>query len=123
MRPDRARYAAGEDGQRADRCARERQSPGQPPGSCGRLALSGQHALSMRSIALAAALAAATAAWGEGPGSRLRTSPQVPPPPAAATPSTISQEEARCIQLEGQAKERCLRELRAAPPGRPPSGP
>jgi hypothetical protein len=77
----------------------------------------------MKWIALAAMCAAATLAWSEGPGSRLRTSPQVPPPPSAATPSSLSQEEARCINLQDPRKERCLRELRAAPPGRPPSGP
>ena len=77
----------------------------------------------MRFIAVAATVAMATAAWAEGPGSRLRTTPDVPPPASAATPSTAAQEEARCIHLQGQRKERCLRELRAAPPGRPPSGP
>lgn len=77
----------------------------------------------MRWIAIVAAMAAASVAWSEGPGSRLRTSPQVQPPPSAARPSTVSQEEARCIQLQGEPKERCLRALRDAPPGRAPSGP
>jgi hypothetical protein len=77
----------------------------------------------MRSIAVAAALAASTTAWAEGPGSRIRTTPEVQPPPSASVPSTPAQEELRCMRLTGQPKERCLLELRAAPPGRPPSGP
>ena len=77
----------------------------------------------MRWIALVAAMAAATAAWSEGPGSRLRTSPQVPPPPSATKPSSASQNEARCVHLQGEPRERCMRAARAASPGRPPSGP
>ena len=77
----------------------------------------------MRAIAVAAMLAASALAWAEGPGSRLRTTPEVPPPPLAGPPSTAAQEEARCQRLSGARKERCLLELRAAQPGRPPSGP
>jgi hypothetical protein len=56
----------------------------------------------------------------QGPGSRIRTTPEVPlPPQPNATESTK-----RCETLRGEERERCLREAAAAAPATTkPSGP
>jgi hypothetical protein len=63
-----------------------------------------------RSLVSAALLGLATASFADGPGSRIRASPAVPQPPTGAA----ERDAQRCDALRGEAKERCLRELRAA---------
>src|SRR5687767_10409150 len=51
-----------------------------------------------------------TASLADGPGSRIRAGPAAPQPPSGAA----ERDAQRCDALRGDAKERCLRELRAA---------
>jgi len=75
----------------------------------------------MRTLALVLACAYASAAWAEGPGSRLRTTPQVPTLPQASSP-TPAEDTKRCDPLPREQRERCLAEARATIERRP-SGP
>ena len=70
------------------------------------------------SIVIAAACACAASAWAEGPGSRLRTTPQVPVFPQAASP-TPAEDTKRCDPLPREERERCLAEARAGIERRP----
>jgi hypothetical protein len=68
----------------------------------------------MRALALGVALLCSTAAWAEGPGSRIGTTPEVPPlapVPATATPSP--EDAKRCAALTAERKAQCLADLRA----------
>lgn len=66
----------------------------------------------MRAIIVALGLLVTTLALADGPGTRLRTGP------GAAQPiGPIERDAQRCDALQGQAKERCMRELRAAMAG------
>jgi hypothetical protein len=61
-------------------------------------------------------------AHAEGPGTRLRTTPEVPqavPPIATPTADAIKS----CERLDGERRERCLARLAEAQPGRRSSGP
>jgi len=62
----------------------------------------------MRALAFTFAFACALAARAEGPGSRIGTTPEVPPlaPPSMTTPSP--QDAKRCDPLTGARKEQCL---------------
>jgi hypothetical protein len=51
-----------------------------------------------------------TASLADGPGSRIRAGPAAPQPPSGAA----ERDARRCDALGGDAKERCMRELRAA---------
>ena len=59
-----------------------------------------------KSFVISALLGVATASFADGPGSRIRTGPAAPPP--------LDRDIQRCEALRAEAKERCLRELRAA---------
>ena len=63
-----------------------------------------------RSFVIAALLGLATASFADGPGSRIRAGPAAPQPPSGAA----ERDAQRCDALRGDAKGRCLRELRAA---------
>jgi hypothetical protein len=65
-------------------------------------------------------VAFASAAFAEGPGSRIGTTPRVPlPPQPEQTPLTR-----KCDALRGEERSRCLREAREASPSTArPSGP
>ena len=65
---------------------------------------------------------AAWAAFAEGPGTRLRTTPEVPQPTTLATPEA-KDAGAACQRLNGERRARCLAELRQAGIERRPSGP
>jgi hypothetical protein len=62
-------------------------------------------------FALAFSLAIA-AAWAEGPGTRLRTTPEVPPPAEVSRPPEPAQRIKECEALRADARERCLRQNR-----------
>jgi hypothetical protein len=63
-------------------------------------------------IAAALGLLITTPALADGPGTRFRTGP------GPAQPiGPIERDAQRCDALQGQAKERCMRELRAAMAG------
>ncbi len=67
----------------------------------------------LRSLGFAALLTLAAAASAEGLGSRIRATPAGPH--SAAPPASPAERDAqRCDSLTDEAKERCLRELRAA---------
>jgi hypothetical protein len=68
-----------------------------------------------RALTLMLACALAPAAFAEGPGSRLRTSPEIELPPKDAAK--------RCNGLRYDLKQRCLAEARTAPAERKTSGP
>ena len=63
----------------------------------------------MRSFIAWMVAAVSMAAMADGPGTRLRTGPG----PSQPT-GPVERDAQRCDTLQGQAKERCLRELRAA---------
>jgi len=73
----------------------------------------------MNSSALLFALAVASGtALAEGPGSQLRSTPEVP----QATPmptNPVRQESKRCEALPTEQRQQCLAELRTAPAARP----
>jgi hypothetical protein len=75
----------------------------------------------MRALALLLAGACASLAWADGPGSRLRTTPQVPVFPQASSPAP-AEDTKRCDPLPREQRERCLADSRAAIERRP-SGP
>lgn len=67
----------------------------------------------IRALTLGFALFCA-AAWAEGPGSRIGTTPEVPglaPVPATATPSP--QDAKRCAAMTGERKAQCLADVRS----------
>ena len=73
--------------------------------------------------ALAVTLAAAAGlALAEGPGSRIRTTAEVPQPTTLATPQA-KEAGPSCERVSGERRERCLAELRQAGIERRPSGP
>ena len=56
----------------------------------------------------------AASAWAEGPGSQLRTTPEIP----QATPmptNPIRQDAKRCERLPAEQREKCLADVRAVP--------
>jgi hypothetical protein len=57
---------------------------------------------------------AAAVAVADGPGSRIRATPE-PAQPAGAGP--VDKDLQRCEAMSGEEKERCLRALRSAPRG------
>ena len=74
----------------------------------------------MKTIAALALLAATVCAYAEGPGSRIRTTPEVP-----RLPDVSDQQDAtRCERLRGDERDHCLREHdKRAPATSKPSGP
>jgi hypothetical protein len=75
----------------------------------------------LRALALGSALLAA-AAWAEGPGSRIRTTPEVPQPMGLGPAPSIDEAKA-CERWSGERRDRCLERLRETAPDRRPSGP
>ena len=76
----------------------------------------------LRRVLVLSASLVATAAWAEGPGSRIRTTPEVPQ--AMAPTITATAPEVRgCERLRAEQRERWLAALRESTAGRPPSGP
>src|SRR5689334_19680306 len=71
-------------------------------------------------VAFALALAALPA-LAEGPGSRLRTTPEVPPLRPAQ--KEAAKETMRCERLPVEVMQRCLAQARAPTAERKPSGP
>jgi hypothetical protein len=69
----------------------------------------------MRGFSLIALLAIAGAALAQE-GSRIRLGPTVPPPAGTAS-APIERDAQRCDAMQGSAKDRCLRDLRAAAAG------
>jgi len=66
-------------------------------------------------FAVALALALITElAFAEGPGSRLRSTPEVPQPPAQ-TDSTASNPAKACETVRAEERARCLAQVRNAP--------
>ena len=68
-----------------------------------------------RALAIGAALVAC-AAWAEGPGSRILSSPEVP---QTLTQSPPRDQTKACERLRAEQRKRCLAQLRdtATPPG------
>lgn len=64
----------------------------------------------LKSLAALIFLALSAMSFADGPGSRIRTGPP-PPQPAGSAAERDTQ---RCEAMHGDAKERCMRELRAA---------
>jgi hypothetical protein len=64
-----------------------------------------------------AALVASNTSFAEGPGSRIRSTPEVPLPPLATDAPK------RCDTLRGEQRDRCLRESTPPPSTSKPSGP
>lgn len=63
----------------------------------------------MRALFAFAIVLSASAAFGDGPGTRLRTGP------GPAQPiGPIERDTQRCDALQAEARERCMRELRGA---------
>ena len=60
------------------------------------------------------------AAWAEGPGTRIRSSPEVPQALTQTPP--VAQAKA-CDRLRGEQRKRCLAEVREAATPRGSSGP
>jgi hypothetical protein len=74
-------------------------------------------------LALSVTLAAAAGlALAEGPGTRLRTTAEVPQSTTLATPQAKAPSPS-CERLSGERRDRCLAELRQAGIERRPSGP
>ncbi|MFN2646362.1 MAG: hypothetical protein ABR570_15345 [Burkholderiales bacterium] len=77
----------------------------------------------MRPIAVALGVGLSSgSALAEGPGTRLRTTPEVPQPRTLATPQAQDAGNA-CERLKDERRERCLAELRNAGIERRPIGP
>ena len=74
-----------------------------------------------RAVALAAAFSLPSA-HAEGPGTRLRTNPDIPPPVASTTTPTTDAVKS-CERLAIEQRERCLARLAEMQPGRRSSGP
>src|SRR5215213_3996200 len=68
----------------------------------------------MRALALAVLLACAGVTWAEGPGSRLRTTPEVPAPPLSPSAAPLPDQK-RCDTLSGDRKASCVEDARATP--------
>jgi hypothetical protein len=64
----------------------------------------------LRGVVLVSLLGLSTASFADGPGSRIRAGPAAPQPPIGAA----ERDAQRCDAMRGDAKERCMRELRAA---------
>jgi len=62
-----------------------------------------------KSLAALVFFALSTMSFADGPGTRIRTGP---PPPQPAGPAERDMQ--RCDAMRGDAKERCMREVRAA---------
>jgi len=72
----------------------------------------------MKSLALLALAIFSGVAMAEGPGSQLRSTPEIP----QATPmptNPVRQDQKRCETLPAEQRQQCLAELRAAPTARP----
>ena len=72
----------------------------------------------MKSSVVLLALAVSSATLAEGPGSQLRSTPEIP----QATPmptNPVRQDQKRCETLPTEQRQQCLAELRAAPTARP----
>jgi hypothetical protein len=65
-----------------------------------------------RGFLFIALLALAATTFSDGPGSRIRLGPQ--PQPAAPVAGPADRDLQRCEEMNGSAKERCLRELQIA---------
>lgn len=68
----------------------------------------------MKSLAFVIAVCIANTALAEGPGSQLRTTPEIP----QATPmptNPVRQDQRRCETLPTEQRQQCLADLRAAP--------
>ena len=63
-----------------------------------------------RSLLLVLLMGFAATSFADGPGSRIRTGPPPPQPAGSAAERDMQ----RCEAMRGDAKERCMRELRAA---------
>ena len=69
----------------------------------------------MRSlIGSIAAILTLAAAWAEGPGTRIRTTPEIPQAMELSHPPAPVNEAKPCDGLRGEARERCLRQPREA---------
>jgi hypothetical protein len=68
----------------------------------------------MRTLVLAFVLGCAFPALAEGPGSRIGTTPEVPPFAPAPVPSPSSNDAKRCAVLKGDRKAQCLADLRGS---------
>jgi len=64
----------------------------------------------LRDLVLLTLLGLSTASFADGPGSRIRAGPAAPQPIGPAA----ERDAQRCEALRAEAKERCMRELRAA---------
>ena len=74
--------------------------------------MSGARSQIMRNL-LALAILCAVPAWAEGPGSQLRTTPEIP----QATPmptNPVRPDRKRCESMPSEQRQKCLAELRAA---------
>jgi len=65
----------------------------------------------------------ALAASAEGPGSRIRTTPEIPQAMELSHPPAPLNQARPCEGLRGEARERCLRQPRETDVERGPSGP
>jgi hypothetical protein len=63
------------------------------------------------------------AAWAEGPGTRIRTTPEVGQPTELIRPPTPARQATLCDSLRADARERCLRQSRETEADRRTSGP
>jgi hypothetical protein len=77
----------------------------------------------LRTVIAVAFVLVTLAAWAEGPGTRLRTTPEIPQAMELTQPPAPSSQPMRCDGLRGEARERCLRQPREADAARRPSGP
>jgi hypothetical protein len=67
----------------------------------------------MRALVFACALGGAFPVLAEGPGSRIGTTPEVPPFAPAPAPSPSPDDAKRCAALKGDRKAQCLADPRA----------
>jgi len=65
----------------------------------------------------------ALAAWAEGPGTRIRTTPEIPQAMELSQPPVPISQAKQCDGLRAEARERCLRRARATDVERRTSGP
>jgi hypothetical protein len=68
----------------------------------------------MRSVLAISLVFIAHLACAEGPGSRLRSTPEVPQPPAKSD-STARDPAKACAELGGERRTRCLAQVRNSP--------
>lgn len=61
-------------------------------------------------LAFALLVAVSTASFADGPGTRIRTGPAAPQAAGPAAERDLQ----RCDTMRGEARERCMREVRAA---------